>query len=118
MTWDWNHVAVYTGAVIGLGMAMLGVSALLGPRRRKTGKLDPYECGVPLQSGTRDRFSVHFYLVALLFILFDIEIVFLVPWAVLYRQLAVPGLIEMGVFLAVVGFGLVYIWRRGALEWE
>ena len=114
----WFHVAVYAAAVIGLGAAMLGVSALFGPRRKKTVKLEPYECGVPVLSNPRERFSVHFYLVAILFILFDIETVFLIPWAVLYRSLGPAGLVEMGVFLAVVTFGLAYVWRRGALEWE
>ena len=115
---EWAHVGVYSAIVIALGAGILLASRLLGPRRIVAAKLDAYECGVPQIGSPRQRLSVHFYLAAILFILFDIETVFLIPWAVLFRHLAVPGLIEMGIFLAVVGFGLVYIWRRGALEWE
>jgi len=115
---EWANVALFAALVVGLGVAILTVSRLLGPRRPFPEKLDAYECGVPVISSPRQRLSVHFYLVAILFILFDIETVFLIPWAVLFRKLAVPGLVEMGIFLGVVGFGLVYVWRRGALEWE
>ncbi len=115
---EWGTVALYAAIVIGLGAVILTASRLLGPRRLAAEKLDPYECGVPLLSSSRQRFSVHFYLVAILFILFDIETVFLVPWAVIHRSLGVAGLVEMGIFLAVVGLGLAYVWRRGALEWE
>lgn len=120
---DWLNVAVYSAIVVGLGVVILGLTTFvtarwLRPRTQNAEKLDPYECGVPVLSPTRQRFSVHFYLVAILFILFDIETVFLIPWAVLYKKLGVAGLVEMGVFLAVVGFGLAYVWRRGALDWE
>jgi len=115
---EWGSVALYFAVVVALGGGIIAASRLLGPRRPAPEKLDAYECGVPVISSPRQRLSVHFYLVAILFILFDIETVFLIPWAVLFRKLGVPGLIEMGMFLGVVGFGLVYIWRRGALEWE
>jgi len=115
---EWANVGLYFLIVTGLGAGIVVASRLLGPRRPAPEKLDAYECGVPVITSPRQRLSVHFYLVAILFILFDIETVFLIPWAVLFRPLAVPGLIEMGVFLGVVGFGLVYVWRRGALEWE
>ena len=115
---EWAHVGLYFLIVAGLGAGIVVASRLLGPRRPAPEKLDAYECGVPVITSPRQRLSVHFYLVAILFILFDIETVFLIPWAVLFRQLAVPGLVEMGIFLGVVGFGLLYVWRRGALEWE
>jgi len=119
---EWAKVALYSLCVVGVAATILGLSGvvtkILGPKSRPKEKYDPYECGVPILSPSRQRFSVHFYLVAILFILFDIETVFLVPWAVMYRKLGTEGLIEMGIFLAVVGFGLAYIWRRGALEWE
>lgn len=118
MDQDWKVVAIYAALVVGLGLFLIGLSHLLGPRKRTPEKLDPYECGVPVLSGTRERFSVHFYLVALLFILFDIEMVFMVPYAVLYKELLWPGLAEVGAFVAVLAFGLVYLWKRGALEWE
>ncbi len=114
----WLSAAIYTGAIVGLGAVILGLSHVLGPRKYKAGKLDPYECGVPPLSSSRERFSVHFYLVAILFILFDIETVFMVPYTVLYKHLGVPGLVEVGAFVAVLGYGLFYLWKRGALEWD
>jgi NADH-quinone oxidoreductase subunit A len=115
---QWTNVAVYAGVVIGLVMFLLTVSHFLGPRRAKPGKLEPYECGAPVLSSNRERFSVHFYLVAILFILFDIEMVFMIPYALLYKALGVPGLVEMGIFAGVLGYGLTYLWKRGALEWD
>ena len=115
---QWTNVAIYTAALIGIGLFVLLISHLLGPRKRKAGKLDPYECGVQILSSTRERFSVHFYLVAILFILFDIETVFMVPYAVLYKKLGVAGLAEVGIFVAVLVYGLGYLWKRGALEWD
>jgi NADH-quinone oxidoreductase subunit A len=118
MTDQWLNVAIYTAAIVGVGLMVLLISHLCGPHKNKPGKLDPYECGVPILSSTRERFSVHFYLVAILFILFDIETVFMVPYAVLYKKLGVAGLLEVGIFVAVLVYGLGYLWRRGALEWE
>ncbi len=115
---QWTNVAVYAALVIGLGLFLLTLSHFLGPRRIKPGKLDPYECGAPILSSNRERFSVHYYLVAILFILFDIETVFMIPYALLYKSLGVPGLFEVGIFAAVLAFGLAYLWKRGALEWE
>src|SRR2546427_12439064 len=112
---QWTNVAIYAAVMIGLGVFLVGLSHLLGPRKKKPGKLDPYECGVPILSNNRERFSVHFYLVAILFILFDIEMVFMVPYAVLYKKLGVAGLVEVGVFVAVLVYGLGYLWKRGAL---
>lgn len=94
-------------------------SRLAGPRNAPNpSKLEPFECGVPPVGTARQRFSVKFYLVALIFIVFDIETVFLFPWAVSFRALGLFGLVEMGVFLLVLGVGLAYVWRKGALEWE
>jgi NADH-quinone oxidoreductase subunit A len=114
----WQSAALYTIFILGMGALLLGISAVLGPRKAGAVKLDPYECGVPLLSDSRERFSVHFYLVAILFILFDIETVFMVPYAVLYKSLGPAGLIEVGIFVGVLGFGLFYLWKRGALEWD
>jgi len=115
---QWTNVAIYAALMIGLGVFLITLSHFLGPRKSRPDKLDPYECGVPLLSSTRERFSVHFYLVAILFILFDIETVFMIPYAVLYRAMGVAGLVEMGIFAAVLLYGLVYLWKRGALEWD
>lgn len=90
----------------------------LAPRRWTPAKLEPYECGiVPETSIERERFPVKFYLVAMLFILFDIETVFLYPWAVIYDELKVFGLAEMGTFVALLLAAYVYVWKRGGLEW-
>ena len=118
MTDQWTHVAVYAAAIVGLGVSIVAISHFIGPRKIKASKLDAYECGVPVLASSRERFSVHFYLVAILFILFDIETVFMVPYAVLYKKLGAVGLAEMGVFVVILGYGLVYLWKRGALEWD
>lgn len=110
-------VALWGALIVATGVAILILSALVGPRRSRPEKFDPYECGVPLLQDARERFSVHFYLMAILFILFDIEMVFLLPWALLHRTLGVAGFVEILVFMAVLGFGFVYIWRRGVLDW-
>jgi NADH-quinone oxidoreductase subunit A len=115
---EWMHVAVYAVAVVALGGSMLLASSMLAPKKLKEGKADTYECGVPIVSDSRDRFSVKFYLVAIMFILFDIETVFMIPWAVLYRRLGVFGLGEVGIFFTVLAFGLAYLWNRGGLEWD
>ena len=115
---QWTNVAIYAAVMIGLGVFLIALSHSLGPRKKKPGKLDPYECGVPIITNSRERFSVHFYLVAILFILFDIEMVFMIPYAALYKVLGVRGLVEVGVFAFVLVFGLAYLWKRGALEWD
>jgi len=93
-------------------------SALLGPRRPDPEKLSPYECGMVPVGTARERFSVKFYLVAMLFIIFDMEIVFLYPWAVVFQQLRLFGLLAMGTFLLVLLVGYFYVWKKGGLEWD
>ncbi len=104
------------GAV--LGAVLLGISALLGPNRAGGSKGAPYECGLIPRTDARSRFNVKFYMVAVLFILFDVEIAFMFPWAVVYRQLGTPAFVGMMVFLVVLVIGLAYEWKKGALEWE
>ena len=110
--------AIYAFVVLLTGVILLGASRLLGPRRHMVEKEDTYECGVPLLGGSRERFSVKFYLVAILFVLFDLETIFLLPWAVTYRSLGLYGLIEMLVFVGLLALGFLYAWRRGGLDWE
>ncbi|MBI2339272.1 MAG: NADH-quinone oxidoreductase subunit A [Deltaproteobacteria bacterium] len=103
--------------------AFLGLSAILGPKKPNPSKLSVYECGLEPVGDARERFSVKFFLVAMLFILFDIEVVFLIPWAVLYKGFIAEGmglfmLIEMGIFMAILAIGLLYVWRKGGLEWK
>ena len=110
------------GILILLAGAFAGGSVLLssltGPKHPTPEKLAPYECGITPVGSARDRFAVRFYLVAMLFIVFDIEIVFLYPWAVVYRSLGWFGFWEMVAFLGVLCLGLGYVWRKGGLEWE
>ncbi len=115
---DLLAIAVYATMAIVVGVGLLFLSEVLGPRRRDPEKESVYECGVPLLDSAREPFTVKFYLVAILFILFDIETVFLLPYAVVYQQLGVVGLVEMGVFIFVLAGGLLYLWKRGALEWD
>jgi len=103
---------------LGMGVFMLLVPRLLGARASQAKLLDVFECGVPLHDAAQRRISVRFYLIAIVFIVFDVETVFLFPWAVLFRRLGLFGLIEIGIFLAILTVGLVYVWRKGGLEWE
>ena len=115
---DLVALAVFAVLAVIVGLAMLLLSEILGPRRKDSQKESIYECGVPLLDSAREPFTVKFYLVAILFILFDIETVFLLPYALVYRQLGVIGLAEMGAFIFVLAGGLIYLWKRGALEWD
>jgi len=99
-------------------VALLLLAEGVGPKRPNPVKAEPFESGNPPRGDARIRFSVKFYLVAMLFLIFDIEVVFLYPWAILLRQLGIFGLVEMGIFLLVVTIGFIYVWRKGALEWE
>ena len=102
----------------GIGVALLVVGNLLGPKRPSAEKLSPYECGFAPFEDARMQFDVRYYLVAILFIVFDLEIAFVFPWALVFRELGVFGLVEMGVFLSLLVIGFVYAWKKGALEWE
>ena len=108
---------------LGLGCGMAAVSWLIGRRRSSKVKLAAYECGVPAEGDARGRFSVRFYMVAMLFILFDVEAVFMLPWAVIYRKLPAVtgsrlfGFWEMLVYLGFVLVGFFYIWKKGILDW-
>ena len=102
----------------GIGIALILIGNLLGPKRPSAEKLSPYECGFPAFEDARMRFDVRYYLVAIIFIVFDLEIAFVFPWALVFRELGVFGLVEMGVFLSLLVIGFIYVWKKGALEWE
>ena len=102
----------------GIAGAMVGLSTLLGYRRPTPAKLQAYECGMAPVGDARERFSVKFYLVAMLFILFDVEAVFLYPWAVVLRQLKMFGFWEMLVYIGIVMAGFWYVWKKGVLDWS
>jgi len=108
-------LAVLAAAV---ALVMLFANALLGPKRPNPVKAQPFECGVAPIALPGGRLPIHFYVAAMLFVVFDVELVFLFPWAVLVRELGWFGIAEMGCFLAVVVAGFVYAWRRGALEFK
>ncbi len=101
-----------------IAAALTSLSYLLGQRSRDKVKDSPYECGMEPIGSARERFSVKFYLVAIVFILFDIEAVFLYPWAVVYRELKMFAFVEMLLFIALVLAGFFYIWKKGALDWS
>jgi len=114
----WVSVALLfllSGIVVG---AMVSLNQLLGPRATSDVKQETFECGNPPSGGAWGRFTVRFYMTAILFILFDVEVVFLFPWAVLFRDLGLFGFFEMLTFLLVLAVGLLYAWRKGALEWD
>jgi NADH-quinone oxidoreductase subunit A len=103
---------------VGLAGLLLGLANLLGPRRPSAVKAAPFEFGSESVGSARERFGVKFYTVALLFIVFDIEAVFLYPWAVLFTELGWPGYVTMAIFAFTLVLGLVYVWKKGALDWE
>ncbi len=111
---------IIIGAVTGLAPILLGggISRLLGVHRPDSEKLSPYECGFEAFEDARMKFDVRYYLIAILFILFDLEIAFLFPWAIVLREIGLFGLLSMVVFLAILVVGFVYEWKKGALEWD
>lgn len=115
---SWLPVLIFLILVSGFAAVSVVGSLVLGRKKSLRTKLTPYECGMQPVGTARDRFSVKFYLVAMLFLLFDIEAVFLFPWAVVYRDLKLFGFFEMLVFIATVLAGYVYVWKKGALEWD
>jgi NADH-quinone oxidoreductase subunit A len=113
----WFPVLVQILIAVAVAGAMIGLSAILGQRLRDSVKSSPYESGMKPVGNARERFSVKFYLVAMVFILFDIEAIFLYPWAVVYRRLGLFGFYEMLLFIALVLTGYFYIWKKGVLNW-
>ena len=115
-----NYVPVLIFLVIAgiVALALMSMGFIFGPRRPDAKKLSPYECGFEAFEDTRMKFDVRYYLVAILFIIFDLEIAFLVPWAVSLEAVGLFGLISMGIFLLILVIGFIYEWKKGALEWD
>jgi NADH-quinone oxidoreductase subunit A len=111
-------IVVFLGMALAIGLILLGLGFLFGRGRKDPEKLSPYECGFEAFEDTRMRFDVRYYLVAILFIVFDLEIAFLFPWAVALDGLGLAGLVAMAIFLAVLVVGFIYEWKKGALEWD
>jgi NADH-quinone oxidoreductase subunit A len=118
MLQSWLPILIFLVLVSGFAVVSLVMSWLMGVRKPSPRKLAPYECGIDPVGTARERFSVKFYLVAMLFLLFDIEAVFFFPWAVVYRELQLFGFFEMLLFMAAILAGYIYVWKKGALEWE
>src|SRR6476646_6413740 len=114
----WFPVLIQFVIAIGVAGAMIGLSAVLGRRVKDPVKFSPYESGMKPVGNARERFSVKYYLVAMVFILFDIEAIFLYPWAVIYRQLKLFAFFEMLLFIVLVLCGFFYIWKKGVLNWS
>jgi NADH-quinone oxidoreductase subunit A len=115
-----NYIPIFMmiGVALAFGVVMGKINEIVGPRRPNEEKSSTYESGMEPVRTARERFSVKYYMVAMLFIVFDIEIVFMYPWAVTYKQLGIQGFIVMFVFVFVLLVGFYYIWRKGALEWD
>lgn len=115
-----SYLPVLIQAVVALvlAVALSTLSVVLGRRMKSPQKDTPYECGIAPTGDAKDRFSVKFYLVAMIFILLDIEAVFLYPWAVVYRKLKMFGFVEMLLFVGLVLVGYIYVWKKGALDWS
>jgi NADH-quinone oxidoreductase subunit A len=116
------YVPMFGIGAIGFGFALISLilAAVTGPKRYNRAKADAYECGIEPspQAAEGGRFPVKYFLTAMLFIIFDIEIVFLYPWAVTFDKLGVFGLVEMAIFISTVFIAYAYVWRRGGLEWD
>jgi NADH-quinone oxidoreductase subunit A len=115
---EYVPVLLFLLVAIAFAGGTIGLSSIIVPRRRNSIKNSTYECGVEPVGDARERFSIKFYLVAVLFILFDIEAVFLYPWAVAFRQLGLYGLIEIALFIVILFVGYVYLLKKRALEWD
>ena len=118
MTEAYVPILILLAVSVGNAVVLVGLSHVVSPFRPTPAKAAAYESGITPLSDARERFSVKFYLVAILFIIFDIEVVFLVPWSVLFRQLGIFGFVEMVIFITVLLVGFAYVWKKGALQWD
>ncbi len=118
MLGNYLPILVFMSLTLIMGSVFIILGKLLGPSRPDAEKNSPYECGFEAFEDSRMKFDVRYYLVAILFIIFDLEIAFLFPWAVVLDEIGTFGLVAMGVFLTVLVVGFIYEWKKGALEWE
>lgn len=102
----------------GIGVALIIAGRVMGPRRPDAQKLSPYECGFEAFEDARMKFDVRYYLIAIQFIVFDLEIIFIVPWTLVFQELGARALVTMGLFVGMLFLGFIYVWKKGALEWE
>jgi NADH-quinone oxidoreductase subunit A len=113
----WLSILILMALAAAFAAGSVALSALVGPRKPTPEKQAPYECGMPAIGDARERHSVKFYLVAMIFLLFDIEIAFLYPWALALRDLGWTGFVQVALFMGLLFFGYLYVWRKGALDW-
>ena len=118
MLQEYFPVLIFLGVAAGIGLVLLGLGFLIGSGTKDREKLSPYECGFEAFDDSRAKFDVRYYLVAILFIIFDLEIAFLFPWAVSLDAVGHFGLLSMGLFLLILVVGFIYEWTKGALEWD
>ena len=111
-------VLIFISVGLFIGVAALNVGRLVGPSHPDDAKNSPYECGFEAFEDSRMKFDIRYYLVAILFIIFDLEIAFLFPWAIVLEHVGLFGLLSMGMFLGILVIGFIYEWKKGALEWE
>ena len=114
---EWLVIGLMTVAAFGMGMTLLNLNLIIGPSKPSAAKAAPYESGLPDITPVKPRYSPRFYVVAMLFVIFDIEAIFIFPWAVIFDDLGLYGFVTMLSFLALLFIGLVYAWKKGALEW-
>lgn len=115
---EYLPILLFIGIATTIGIVLIVLGSILGPNRPNAEKLAPYECGFEAFEDARMKFDVRYYLVAILFIIFDLEIAFLFPWAVVLDELGMFGFVSMFIFLFVLVIGFIYEWKKGALEWE
>ncbi|MGQ9626917.1 MAG: NADH-quinone oxidoreductase subunit A [Anaerolineae bacterium] len=118
MPFDYLPILILVIVAAGISALAIIVPSFLGPRKPDEVKLSTYESGKEPIGPARRRFHIQYYLTAMLFILFDIEVIFLYPWAVIFKKLKLFGLVEMAIFIAILLIGYIYVWRKGALEWD
>ncbi len=117
LLYDYLPIFIMLAVAVAFAGGTVLMSFLFGPRQDKSSKLDTYECGMPPVGNPRERFNVKFFLVAMVFVIFDIEVVFLFLWAVIFKGLGWFGVAEMGFFLFILVLALIYVWQKGVLEW-
>lgn len=118
MLQEYLPILIFVAVSFFIGVVAFAAGAVIGPRKPDAAKNSPYECGFEAFDDARMKFDVRYYLVAILFIIFDLEIAFLFPWAIVLDKIGLFGLLAMGVFLGLLIVGFIYEWRKGALEWE
>jgi NADH-quinone oxidoreductase subunit A len=115
---EYLPILLFLFVAVAIGVTLLVAGSFLGPSSPDSEKLSPYECGFEAFEDARMKFDVRYYLVAILFIVFDLEIAFLFPWALVFKDIGVTALVAMAIFLGILVIGFIYEWKKGALEWE